>query len=43
MHNLIDFQYCYDRQLVNVCGVVEEAVDVETWVIKLSTKVTQLF
>ena len=43
MHNLIDFQSCYDRQLVNVYGVVEEAVGAEKWVIKLFSKVTQLF
>ena len=26
VHNFTDLESCYDRQLVNVCGVVEEAV-----------------
>ena len=38
-----DLESCYDRQLVNVCGLVEEVVWVEIMAIKLFTKVILRF
>ena len=43
MNDFTDFESYYDRQLGNVCGVVEEAVGVDRMAIKLSTKITRRF
>ena len=43
MCNLTGLQSYYDRQLENVCGVVEEVVGAERWTMKLFTKGTQRF
>ena len=40
IHNFTDLGSCYDGQLSNVRGVVEEAVGVERMSIKLLTKIT---
>ena len=43
MNNLTELQSCYDRQLANVCGVVEISVGIERWVMQLFTKLMQKF
>ena len=43
VHNFTDLDSCYDRQLANVCRVVEEAVGVDRMTIKLFTKVILRF
>ena len=43
VHNFTDLDSCYDRQLANVCRVVEEAVELYWMAIKLFTKVIPRF
>ena len=43
VHNFTDLESCYDRQLANLCRVVEEAVGIERIAIKLFIKVIPWF